>query len=141
MPYSSKAQMRYFFAAEKEGKLPEGTARRWAHETTAKGKDLKKLPDKAKKKSKKEDVTSELNKAAALVKQAASGVNTATRMAMPKHVMANNIIGRLKVGRSPIVGTARQISKSVQEKLRSPKLPLQTAAPKQSTISKLETDA
>lgn len=42
MPYKSKSQMRKFFAKERRGELPEGTARRWAHETPK----LKSLPEK-----------------------------------------------------------------------------------------------
>lgn len=42
MPFKSKAQARLFFAKERAGELPEGTARRWAHETA----DIKKLPEK-----------------------------------------------------------------------------------------------
>jgi hypothetical protein len=49
MPFQSKAQQRYMFAAEGRGELPEGTADRWAKETP----DMKRLPDrKGKKKSK-----------------------------------------------------------------------------------------
>lgn len=33
MPYKSKAQERYMFAAEKRGDVPKGTAKRWAKET------------------------------------------------------------------------------------------------------------
>ncbi len=33
MPYVSKAQAGKFFAMERRGELPKGTARRWAHET------------------------------------------------------------------------------------------------------------
>lgn len=44
MPFKSKSQQRYMFAAEARGELPEGTARRWAHET----KSIKKLPEKVK---------------------------------------------------------------------------------------------
>jgi len=40
MPYSSKSQMRLFFAKEKRGELPKGTAKEWAHET----KSIKSLP-------------------------------------------------------------------------------------------------
>ena len=42
MPFKSKAQMRYFFWAEKKGKLPKGTAEKWAEET----KDVKSLPER-----------------------------------------------------------------------------------------------
>jgi hypothetical protein len=42
MPFKSKAQQRYMFAAEARGELPKGTAERWAHETP----DIKKLPEK-----------------------------------------------------------------------------------------------
>ncbi len=33
MPFKSKAQRRYFYWAEKHGKLPKGTAKRWERET------------------------------------------------------------------------------------------------------------
>lgn len=42
MPYSSKSQMRFMFAAEARKEVPDGTARRWAHHT----KNLRKLPEK-----------------------------------------------------------------------------------------------
>jgi len=48
MPFKSKAQMRYFFWAEKKGKLPKGTAKKWAEET----KNIKSLPERKKKTSK-----------------------------------------------------------------------------------------
>lgn len=41
MPFKSKAQRRYFYAAESRGDLPEGTAAEWEAAT---GK--KKLPEK-----------------------------------------------------------------------------------------------
>jgi len=44
MPFKSKAQQRFMFAAEDRGEVPDGTARRWAHET----KSIKKLPEKKK---------------------------------------------------------------------------------------------
>ena len=49
MPYKSKAQMKKFFAMEKRGEIPPGTAKRWAEETP----DIKKLPKKNKKGGKK----------------------------------------------------------------------------------------
>lgn len=42
MPFRSKAQQRYMFAAESRGDLPKGTAERWAGET----KNIKELPDR-----------------------------------------------------------------------------------------------
>jgi hypothetical protein len=42
MPFKSKAQMRWMFAAEKRGEVKKGTARRWAHETPSR----KKLPNR-----------------------------------------------------------------------------------------------
>ena len=33
MPFKSKAQMKKFFAMEKRGEIPPGTAKRWAEET------------------------------------------------------------------------------------------------------------
>lgn len=41
MPFKSKAQQRFMFAAEDRGDVPKGTARRWAHHTP----DIKKLPE------------------------------------------------------------------------------------------------
>ena len=41
MPFASKKQQRYFFAAEQRGELPKGTAIRWAHHT----KNIKNLPE------------------------------------------------------------------------------------------------
>jgi len=45
MPFKSKAQMRAFFAKEKEGELPKGTAKKWANETP----NISKLPEHVKK--------------------------------------------------------------------------------------------
>lgn len=47
MPFKSKAQQRFMFAAEADGDIPKGTAKRWAHET----KSFKKLPEKVRKKT------------------------------------------------------------------------------------------
>ena len=44
MPFKSKAQQRYMFAAEERGDIEEGTASRWSKET----KSIKDLPEKAK---------------------------------------------------------------------------------------------
>lgn len=51
MPLRSKAQQRWMFWAEKEGKLPKGTAKEWAEETP----NIKKLPERVKKASGKEN--------------------------------------------------------------------------------------
>jgi len=40
MPFKSKAQQKWMFAAEARGEVPKGTARRWAHETP----NIKNLP-------------------------------------------------------------------------------------------------
>lgn len=42
MPFKSKSQQRYMFAAESRGDIPEGTAERWAKHT----KNIKNLPEK-----------------------------------------------------------------------------------------------
>jgi len=42
MPFRSKAQQRWMFAAESRGEVPKGTAERWAHDTP----DIKRLPQK-----------------------------------------------------------------------------------------------
>lgn len=49
MPFKSKAQQRFFFAAEERGNLPKGTARRWAKETS----NMKSLPERINKEKKK----------------------------------------------------------------------------------------
>jgi len=45
VPFKSKAQQRFMFAAEARGDVPKGTAERWAHHT----KDIKSLPERKKK--------------------------------------------------------------------------------------------
>ncbi len=45
MPFRSKAQRRFMFAAEAEGKLPKGTAKRWASHTKT-----KRLPERVRRK-------------------------------------------------------------------------------------------
>jgi hypothetical protein len=45
VPFKSKSQMRLFFAKEKRGELPAGTAEEWAGETP----DIGALPDRKKK--------------------------------------------------------------------------------------------
>lgn len=42
VPVKSKAQLRWMFWAEAHGKLPPGTAERWAHETP----NIEDLPEK-----------------------------------------------------------------------------------------------
>ena len=44
MPYKSKAQQRFMYAAEERGDVEEGTASRWSKET----KDIKGLPERVK---------------------------------------------------------------------------------------------
>lgn len=51
MPYKSLSQMKMFFAKEKRGELPKGTAEEWAHHTPS----IKALPEHVKKKKKKKD--------------------------------------------------------------------------------------
>lgn len=51
MPFKSKAQMEKFFAMEKRGEIPKGTAKRWAEETP----NIKKLPEKKGEKSGKKE--------------------------------------------------------------------------------------
>ena len=47
MPFKSKAQQRFMFAAEERGDVPKGIAEEWAHKT----KNIKKLPEHKKKAS------------------------------------------------------------------------------------------
>ena len=42
MPFKSRSQMRLFFAKEKAGEIPKGTARRWLDKT----RSVKALPEK-----------------------------------------------------------------------------------------------
>ena len=44
MPFKSKAQQRFMYAAEERGDVEEGTASRWSKET----KDIKGLPERVK---------------------------------------------------------------------------------------------
>ena len=44
MPFKSKAQQRYMFAAESRGDIEPGTAERWAKHTP----DIKHLPERVK---------------------------------------------------------------------------------------------
>jgi hypothetical protein len=41
MPFKSKAQEKFMFAAENRGEIKKGTAEEWAHATP----DIKKLPE------------------------------------------------------------------------------------------------
>lgn len=46
MPFKSKKQMRFMFAAEKRGDIKAGTAKHWAGHTT----NIKGLPNRVKRK-------------------------------------------------------------------------------------------
>ncbi len=54
MPFKSKSQAKWMFAAEDRGELPEGTASEWAHHTPG---GIKKLPQHVKKHKKAEDLS------------------------------------------------------------------------------------
>lgn len=56
MPFKSKAQQRFMFAAEARGELPKGKALEWAHET----KNIKKLPEYKKMKKTAEQIAEEV---------------------------------------------------------------------------------
>jgi len=45
MPFKSKAQQKFMFAAEARGEIPKGTAKRWAKHTP----NIKRLPKRVKK--------------------------------------------------------------------------------------------
>ena len=49
MPFKSKAQQRFMFAAEERGEVPKGTAKRWAKHTP----NIDKLPQKKKQQAEK----------------------------------------------------------------------------------------
>jgi len=113
MPLKSKAQQRYMFAAESRGELPKGTALRWAHETQAAGQDLKKLPNKVKKKKAKK-AKKGMRKVASIIwetfkKEATVGTTTAsapaTTMAGKRH--ARMTPGKLDVPNRLVSGTAQ----------------------------------
>jgi len=59
MPFKSKAQMRWMFAAEERGEIPKGTAKRWAEHT----KNIDKLPERKRKKDEKDNESSKEKKA------------------------------------------------------------------------------
>lgn len=48
MPFKSKAQQRFMFAAEDRGELPKGTAKEWADATEKKKGGIEALPEKVK---------------------------------------------------------------------------------------------
>ena len=48
MPFKSKSQQKWMFAAEARGEVKKGTAKRWAKHTPS----IKALPEKVKKKKK-----------------------------------------------------------------------------------------
>lgn len=50
MPFKSKAQQRFMFAAEDRGELPKGTAKEWADATEKKKGGIEALPEKVKRK-------------------------------------------------------------------------------------------
>ena len=71
IPFKSKSQARYFFAAESRGDLPKGTAERWAHHT----KSIKALPDHVDgKKEKKASLIEELAAEAAVFLKSSAAV-------------------------------------------------------------------
>lgn len=56
MPFKSKAQQRFMFAAEERGDVEKGTAKEWAHKT----KDIKHLPEKVKHKKTASEMASDI---------------------------------------------------------------------------------
>ena len=84
---------------EREGKLPAGTARRWAHESKDQGVNLKELPEKVK--DKKLEKVAE----AFITKMATLGTNTSTAMTGVKNAKPD--AGKIKTPRRQVIGTAR----------------------------------
>lgn len=56
MPFKSKRQARWMFAAENRGEVPKGTAKEWAHKTPS----IKKLPEKVKHKKTAAEIASDV---------------------------------------------------------------------------------
>ena len=88
MPYASKRQARFMFAAENRGEVAKGTAERWAHHTPG---GIKNLPEKVKKHGKKVtkkamlvSLVSHLQKRAALQKITAHLAKRADATAAPQ---------------------------------------------------------
>jgi len=71
MPFKSKSQQRWMFAAESRGEVPKGTAQEWAHAT----KSIKALPEHIKKQKK----TASLSWIEELAKEAAHRATSAER--------------------------------------------------------------
>lgn len=69
MPFRSKAQQRWMFAAEARGEVPPGTAERWAHETP----NLKNLPERVGRKNRRRKRRGEAEMASAAIRKAAGG--------------------------------------------------------------------
>lgn len=81
MPFKSKAQQRFMFAAEGRGDIPKGTAKRWADHTP----NIKKLPEK---KAEFQKAAFELGKAYAIAGlYAQMGIETEKTAALPPGIM------------------------------------------------------
>lgn len=94
MPFKSKAQQRFMFAAEARGELPKGKALEWAHET----KNIKKLPEH------------KMNKTAEQIADA-----LIEKLAMPRwEQMARKTPGLLE-GAHPDLGHMRKILEAKNE--------------------------
>lgn len=84
MPFKSKAQQSFMFAAEARGELPKGTAKRWARHTP----DMKNLPARVKKD---EDTDKKAFAVAFVVKCAAAGVTDPEAVAALAEELASTV--------------------------------------------------
>jgi hypothetical protein len=64
MPFKSKAQQRWMYAAEDRGEVSEGTAQDWSDATKKKKGGIKALPEKVKQKKTAEEVADNILKEA-----------------------------------------------------------------------------
>lgn len=107
MPFKSRAQQKFMFAAESRGELPKGTAERWAHHTN----NIKALPEHVahkKASSVMQDVLAGLQMlglAPQPVKQA-NELTTTERAHLPKKDFARPGRGKTKPGSYPMPNKA-----------------------------------
>ena len=113
MPFKSKAQQRFMFAAEERGDVPKGTAEEWAHKTP----NIKKLPEHVKKHKKTaEEIASEILKKAGFAPAALSVMHMAKKRKqkrLPKDI-ANDVVEKT-ASQNPVAAAAIATSKSLRD--------------------------
>lgn len=132
MPFKSKAQQRFMFAAQARGDLPKGTAERWAKETP----NIKKLPERKKKAADLVDVIlqkmsedkgqNKIDETMTIYGKQGINVGDAPE-AVSREVLKFSSVDKNK-GESVMKKTAEQIADEVMAKVAQPPTPAQIQA-------------